>query len=162
TMRLRSFLSSKLPWFLSITLLAGCSALAPFAPAQEAQVATAAPTQPITLIPTAAPPTAPPTPTPTAPPTAPPAPTATPAPTAPPLTPTATLAPLDLVARQKIFDQLWNLVNRRYLYKDFRGVDWKAVRAQYEPRVRAANTPEQFYQALHEMIDLLGDEHSHF
>jgi C-terminal peptidase prc len=85
-----------------------------------------------------------------------------PAPTAPPLTPTATLAPLDLAARQQIFDQLWNLVNRRYVYKDFRGVDWKAVRAQYEPRVRTAETPEQFYQALREMIELLGDEHSHF
>ena len=159
-MRLRSFLSSTLPWLLSIALLAGCSPLAPFAPAQEAQVATAAPTPIVTLIPTAAPPTALPTATPA--PTATPTPTATPAPTVPPLTPTATLAPLDLAARQKIFDQLWNLVNRRYLYKDFRGVDWKAVRAQYEPRVRAAETPEQFYQTMHEMIDLLGDEHSHF
>ncbi len=163
-MRLRSFLTSRLPWLLSIAVLAGCSPLAPFAPAQEAQLATPAPT--LTLIPTVVPPTAtqPPTatPEPTAPPTATLAPTATPEPTAPPLTPTATLAPLDLAARQKIFDQLWNIVNRRYLYKDFRGVDWKAVRAQYEPNVRVAETPEQFYRAMREMIALLGDEHSRF
>jgi len=163
-MRLRSFLTSKLPWLLSIAVLAGCSPLGPLTPAQEAQVATPAPA--LALVPTAVPPSAMPaptaTPTATPTPTATATPTATPAPTAPPLTPTATLAPLDLAARQKIFEQLWNLVNRRYLYKDFRGVDWKAVHAQYEPRVRAADTPEQFYQAMREMVELLGDEHSRF
>src|SRR5262245_34717219 len=108
TMRLRSFLSSRLPWLLSIALLAGCSPLAPFAPAPEAQVATPAPVLAPTLIPTAAParatlaPTATPPPTATPRPTATHTPSATPAPTVPPLTPTATLAPLDLAARQQI------------------------------------------------------------
>lgn len=37
-------------------------------------------------------------------------------------TPTAALAPLAAEERERIFEQVWNLVNRRYLYTDYRGL----------------------------------------
>jgi C-terminal peptidase prc len=79
-----------------------------------------------------------------------------------PLTPTATLAPLADTERERIFDQVWELVHDRYLYPDYRGVDWQAVRETYRPRALAAATPEQFYQVMGELIKELGDDHSRF
>ncbi|HEU5101751.1 MAG TPA: S41 family peptidase [Roseiflexaceae bacterium] len=141
-------------------LLAGCN---PFAPAQPTPTPTtalvAAPTSPPTRTPTPAPTaTRTPTPSPTATPTATPLPTAT----AVPLPPTATLVPLADTDRERIFDRVWGLVRDRYLYPDFRGVDWQAARETYRPRAMAADTPEAFYQVMGELIGLLGDDHSRF
>lgn len=148
-------------YIILLLLLAGCSPLAPLAAIEPTAIPTAtlAPTAPPRATPTA---TASPTLTPTATATATPTPTAPPTPTPRPLEPTPTLAPLGQADRLAIFDQLWRLVDRRYLYQNFRGVDWQAVRAQYEPRVRDAATPAQFYGALREMVAELGDDHSRF
>ncbi|MEO7911711.1 MAG: S41 family peptidase, partial [Roseiflexaceae bacterium] len=88
--------------------------------------------------------------------------TPTPTATAVPLTPTATLAPLADAERERIFDQVWELVRDRYLYPDYRGADWQALRETYRPRARAATSPEQFYQVMGELIKELGDDHSRF
>lgn len=142
---------------LALTL-AGCSP--PSLPLLVAEP-TAAPT----LAPSpSATPTPSPSPTPTAVPTLVPTPTATPSPTPTfePLEPTATLAPLSGDERSEIFDQAWNLVRRRYLYPDYRGVDWPAVREEFAPQVATAETPEQFYGLMRAMIDRLGDDHTRY
>jgi C-terminal peptidase prc len=143
---------------LLAAVLAGCSPLAPFDP----PATTARPPQ--ADAPTLAPPTASATPTrtPTPSPTATPSVTPTPTATAIPLTPTATLAPLADTDRQQIFDQVWALVRDRYLYPDYRGVDWQAARETYRPRALAAQSPEAFYQVMAELIMQLGDDHSRF
>jgi C-terminal peptidase prc len=79
-----------------------------------------------------------------------------------PLTPTATLAPLAGTERERIFDRVWTLVRDRYLYPDYRGVDWQAARETFRPRALAAESPEAFYQVMAELIVLLGDDHSRF
>jgi C-terminal peptidase prc len=79
-----------------------------------------------------------------------------------PLSPTATLAPLASTDRERIFDRVWTLVRDRYLYPDFRGVDWQAARETYRPRALAAESPEAFYQVVAQMINLLDDDHSRF
>src|SRR4051794_20222769 len=137
-------------------MLAACSPLGlPDMPAPP-------PTQALVLAPTLAPaPSATPSQTPL-PPTATPTVTSTPTVTAVPLTPTATLAPLAATDRERIFDQVWTLVRDRYLYRDYRGVDWQAARETYRPRARAAASPEAFYQVMGELIELLGDDHSRF
>ena len=155
----RSVRQTILYYILAIAVLAGCSPDAPLA-LLEAQVATPTPPPP-TLAPPSTTPTRTATATPTSTPTATATPTLTPVPVTP-LAPTPTLPALDLATREQIFDRLWSIVNRRYLYRDFRGVDWNSARDQFAPRVRDAATPEQFYQALGEMIQLLGDEHSRF
>lgn len=93
------------------------------------------------------------------------APSPTPAPPSPtfePIAPTATLAPVADELRLQIFDEVWELVNERYLYEDFNGVDWQAVRDELRPQVEAAATPEAFYGLMRELIDRLDDDHSRF
>jgi C-terminal peptidase prc len=69
---------------------------------------------------------------------------------------------LPLAARRQILNDLWQTVHENYLYEDFRGVDWDALRAEYE--VRIVDLPERaaFYAALTEMVGRLNDEHSRF
>jgi C-terminal peptidase prc len=144
--------------FLLVVMLAACSPLAP----PDVPAPTLAPA--LVVEPTLVPPSATPLPTRTLVPTPTATPTATPTPTATavPLTPTATLVPLADTERERIFDQVWELVRDRYLYADYRGVDWQAARETYRPRALAAESPEQFYQAMGELIRLLGDDHSRF
>lgn len=150
-------------WIVIFTLiLAGCS-LDGGAPAAQAPSAVAV--APATALPTDVPqptataqPAASPTPTFTPSPE----PTLTPSPTFEPLDPTPTLAPLAADQQLAIFTEVWETVRDRYLYEDYRGNDWDAVRAELEPRVRAATTPDEFYVVMRAMIDRLGDDHSRF
>jgi carboxyl-terminal processing protease len=144
-------------------LLSACELSAPSIPLPFALAPTPTPPPTATTTPTATPtptttPTATPTPTDTPTPTV----TPTPTPTFVPLSPTPTLAPLAEEERTRIFEQVWALVRDRYIYQDYRGVDWEAVRAEFAPRVVAAATPEEFYDLMREMIDRLGDDHSRF
>jgi C-terminal peptidase prc len=88
--------------------------------------------------------------------------TLTPGPTFEPLPPTPTLAPLAQSQRAAIFERVWTLVRDRYVYTDYRGLDWNAIRAEFAPRVAAAESPEAFYGLMRELIRRLGDEHSRF
>jgi carboxyl-terminal processing protease len=66
-------------------------------------------------------------------------------------------------ARQlRVFDHLWETVRDTYVYPDFNGLDWNGMRQSYEALIKAGMTDEAFYQAMREMIDRLGDEHSAF
>jgi C-terminal peptidase prc len=88
--------------------------------------------------------------------------TPTPSPTFEPLPPTATLAPLAQAQREAVFERVWGLVRDRYIYTDYRGLDWEAMRAEFAPRVASADSPEAFYGLMRELIQRLGDDHSRF
>jgi C-terminal peptidase prc len=77
-------------------------------------------------------------------------------------TPTATPTLLPQNDRRTIFNKVWQDVKDNYLYPDFRGVDWEAIRAEYEPKVLAAVTAPEFYTLLSEMVDRLKDDHSRY
>jgi carboxyl-terminal processing protease len=77
-----------------------------------------------------------------------------------PLKPTPTLVPLSESERKEVFEDVWSLVNERYIYTDFHGVDWDHMRGEYGPKIAAAETPEQFYRLMKEMMALLDDDHS--
>jgi len=64
--------------------------------------------------------------------------------------------------RQRVFERTWSLVNDLYYDTRYNGVDWKAVRARYQPRVAAARDAAEFYALMGEMIGELHDEHSRF
>jgi len=90
-----------------------------------------------------------------------PAPRATaPAPTtaAPPPSPT----PLGVSMRQQIFNEVWTTIDENYLYPDFGGADWAAVRTEFEPRIAAAANDAAFYELIGVMVNQLGDDHSRF
>lgn len=96
--------------------------------------------------------------------TAAPSPTSTP--TAEPIPlipqPTPTLSSFDALRRGELFDKVWGTVAAHYLYADFGGVDWQALKETYRPRALAAPTTEEFYATLAAMIDELRDRHSRF
>ncbi|HNT74890.1 MAG TPA: S41 family peptidase [Anaerolineae bacterium] len=71
--------------------------------------------------------------------------------------------PLEMVRRhQRIFGRVWRIVERNYLYSDYNGVDWNAIREEYAPLVAAAPDDETFWQLMAEMIERLNDDHSGF
>ena len=95
---------------------------------------------------------------------------ATPSPLSPTLTPTpaSTLAPTPTPdpertgRHRRIFAELWEIVDRRYLDPDHNGVDWEAVGQEYRARVEAGLDDETFWAAMDEMLLELGDDHSIF
>jgi carboxyl-terminal processing protease len=87
-----------------------------------------------------------------------------PLPTATPtLFPTATgPRPSPSPQQYQVFDQLWQTVNQNYLYLDFNGLDWNAVREEILQRIGAGLTDDEFYQAMGELVRRLNDNHSTF
>jgi carboxyl-terminal processing protease len=130
---------------LIVAALLGSCARVPAAPAPAAAVSTRPPARPTASATPSAVPTVAPTPT-----------------AWPTIAPTATLVPLSSSERVAIFDQLWQTVNDNYLYRDFNGVDWVALRDPYRARAAAADDTAAFYAVLRELIDSLADDHSRF
>jgi C-terminal peptidase prc len=64
------------------------------------------------------------------------------------------------LVRQQILAEVWTTVNDNYLYADFHGLNWAAVREEFVPRVERAGSDEEFYQLLGMMIQRLDDNHS--
>lgn len=76
------------------------------------------------------------------------------------VSPTATV--LALSEREHIFNEVWDTVDQNYLYPDFHGVDWNALKAKYEPLVQNATSSDEFYNILFDMVDALNDGHSRY
>lgn len=96
---------------------------------------------------------------------APPPPSATPPPTRPAATPSPTNTPeppADAQRQLRVFQRLWSIVNTRYIYPDFNGVDWRKARTDTESAIRAGMGDARFHETLSDLIDSLGDEHSSF
>ncbi len=138
-------------FLLAALLLAlpGCQAAADLISPPPTE--TAVPTATWTALPspTSIPPTVTPSLTPT--------PSATPTPLA-----TATPNPAPLPIHFQVLDELWRAVQDNYLYRNFNGVDWNQVYAEFRSKVEAGMSNEQFYQAMDEMVARLGDEHSDY
>ena len=75
-------------------------------------------------------------------------------------TPVPTQMPTDL--QMRVFENLWQTVNDIYLYPDFNGLDWNAVHTEYQQKIEAGMSNQDFYTAMREIIDSLGDNHSYF
>ncbi|MDQ3928673.1 MAG: S41 family peptidase, partial [Chloroflexota bacterium] len=48
----------------------------------------------------------------------------------------------------------------RYVYTDYRGLNWQAIHDEYAPKIKAAPSEEDVYNLIAEMIQKLGDRHS--
>ena len=60
----------------------------------------------------------------------------------------------------EVFRQAWTLQRDNFYDPGFHGVDWDAVRAAYEPRVRGAATPDELRRILGFMVGELNASHS--
>lgn len=82
---------------------------------------------------------------------------------------TTTSAPLDesippnLTALQKrryeAFDKVWNTLNQYYFDATFGGLNWKAVRAEFRPKVKDLKSDYQLHLMLQEMINRFNRSH---
>ena len=62
--------------------------------------------------------------------------------------------------RLRLFNSVWQTVFERYVYHDFNGLDWNAIRQEYTPKVQAAKSDQETYDLITEIIAKLGDGHS--
>ncbi len=60
--------------------------------------------------------------------------------------------------RQQTFEIVWSRVKEKHFDPKLNGVDWDAVRRQYEPRI-SAGTDNEFYKLLSEMLGELKQSH---
>ena len=70
-----------------------------------------------------------------------------------------TLSPKERVS---IFDEVWETVHEKYYDPSFNGVDWRAVRDRYRPRLGEAASDDDFYRLLKQMVGELHDAHTRF
>jgi carboxyl-terminal processing protease len=76
--------------------------------------------------------------------------------------PAAATPALSKATRHALFSQAWTLIHDRYVYADYGGVDWNAVREEYSKKVASAASDDEFYDLMREMVGKLGDAHSSF
>ncbi len=139
--------------FVGVATLTGCGSSLPLA-ATALPVATDTPSAWVSVMATPDAPTLPPT---TAAPLPSPIPTPTPLPTR---VPTPDVLTLD--ERLQIFEEVWRIVHEKYLYTDFGGVDWEGLYPEYRARVLRAQSRDEFYAAMIDMVAQLNDNHSRF
>jgi carboxyl-terminal processing protease len=76
--------------------------------------------------------------------------------TAPTPTPLPTISSVDRQTR--VLDTLWRTVNDQYIYTDFGGADWEALRAEYKTQIDGGLTHDQFELAMAAMVDNLPND----
>lgn len=76
--------------------------------------------------------------------------------------PEPTKSVLTVAVRRQIFQEVWSIIDKNYLYADFGGVDWAAIRREFEPRIAQVTSDEAFYQLIELMVGRLNDHHSRF
>ena len=61
----------------------------------------------------------------------------------------------------RVFNAVWDLVNRRHYDPRTRGPEWEREAATFGPRAAAAPDEKALYLVLNEMLELLHDSHTH-
>lgn len=76
--------------------------------------------------------------------------------------PLAVAAEMDVdFAREKmqVFRQVWSYLHEHFYDPNFHGVNWNAMRADYEPRIAGARTPDEMRRLLQLMVGELNASH---
>ena len=68
-------------------------------------------------------------------------------------------APAPAIRPLETFEVVWTTVRDQHFDKTLNGVDWDAVRAEFEPKVRAASSQDALRGLLSEMLARLGQSH---
>jgi carboxyl-terminal processing protease len=64
--------------------------------------------------------------------------------------------------RRRLFDEIWQTINDEFYDPSFNGVDWRAVRERYRPRIEAAKDDFEFYGLCELLTAELKDSHTRF
>lgn len=73
--------------------------------------------------------------------------------------PAVAAAGVEAERRKESFDIVWRTVNETHFDPKFGGVDWGAVRREFEPRVAGARTDRELHTLLQQMLNRLGRSH---
>jgi C-terminal processing protease CtpA/Prc len=76
--------------------------------------------------------------------------------------PLAVTAEMDVdFSREKmeVFRQVWSYLHEHFYDANFHGVNWEAMRAEYEPRIAGARTPDEMRRLLQLMVGELNASH---
>jgi carboxyl-terminal processing protease len=68
-------------------------------------------------------------------------------------------APAPAIRPVETFDTVWTTVRDQHFDKTLNGVDWEAVRVEFEPKARAAASQDELRMLLSEMLARLGQSH---
>ena len=79
-----------------------------------------------------------------------------------PTSPFPSPSPFKLDRARTIFVRTWQFIAEHYVDPRFNGLDWQAVGRAYEAKARQAQTYQEFYRLMAEMVGLLNDGHSVF
>jgi C-terminal peptidase prc len=79
-----------------------------------------------------------------------------------PATPTPSAEKGDAQQQRRIFNQFWSIINDRYVYPDFNGLDWRAALDASLKRIDAGLSDDDFHAMLADLIASLNDSHSAF
>lgn len=64
-------------------------------------------------------------------------------------------------AQPALFDAVWNTVNENFYDPKFNGLDWAALKSQYQQRVAQASSRAEKATVINEMLDQLRTSHTH-
>lgn len=62
----------------------------------------------------------------------------------------------------KVFEQVWQTVNDNFYDPNFNGVDWKAMRAKYQPQAAQTKSSLEVAAVINQMLSELHSSHTHF
>ena len=58
------------------------------------------------------------------------------------------------------FDYLWNQIDQKYSYFEYKNIDWDQIRETYRAQIFEGMTDEQLFDVMGNMMDELRDDHS--
>jgi len=61
---------------------------------------------------------------------------------------------------QENLDYLWNECNEKYSYFDLKGIDWDAVKIEYEAKLYDGMTQDELFTVMGDMLTELRDDHT--
>lgn len=64
-------------------------------------------------------------------------------------------------AQPSLLDAVWNTVNENFYDPKFNGLDWAALKSQYQPQVAQASSRAEKAELINEMLDQLQTSHTH-
>ncbi len=70
--------------------------------------------------------------------------------------------PVSKSMQLRVFKDVVSVVEAVYVYPDYNGKDWKAIKEQYHSKIEVGLETEAFYQEMKAMIFALEDDHSNF
>jgi hypothetical protein len=60
---------------------------------------------------------------------------------------------------QAVFDQVWNTINERYVYLDYKHIDWDSAKVVCSARIQPEMSDDSLFTVLGDLLDVLKDGH---